>query len=262
MSVTGFDRRDQITVAAGVSPQGGVRNGMAMSSVRASAGALARLVRHLGRKVRGYDSPRISAADGLVVEEREQLIRRILSTIHNNSILLCGGPGTGKTSLLLHLKERLSAGGDSVTEFFPVYIDLHDVPERLLFATVANAVTQQLAPMPILSHADWSPAPGSVYGHRDLANDFRCVLRTLRERGTGQARLVLLVDGIDELNNYAPRTAQRVRSLFMASLDGSLVMVASAVNIDKHWEQEGSPWYNFFEEIELSPSRREPRRPG
>jgi len=72
----------------------------------------------------------------------------------------------------------------------------------------------------------------------------------------------LLVDGIDELNHYDPRTTQRVRSLFMASLAENLVMVASAVEIDKHWEQEGSPWYNFFEEIEISPSRREPRRPG
>jgi hypothetical protein len=41
----------------------------------------------------------------------------------------------------------------------------------------------------------------------------------------------------------------------MASLAESLVMVASAIQIDRHWEQEGSPWYNFFEEIELVPAR-------
>ena len=233
-----------------------------MNTVRASVRSLARLFRRFGKGTCKDSSSQQSKSGGLELPGRERLIRQILSTIHNNSILLCGGPGTGKTSLLLHLKERLSAGGDSVTEFFPVYIDLHDVPERLLFATVANAVTEQLAPMPILSHATWSPASGSVYGHRDLANDFRSVLRTLKERSTGQARLVLLIDDIDELNNYAPRTAQRVRSLFMASFDGSLVMVASAVKIDKHWEQEGSPWYNFFEEIELPPVGRVKRRPG
>ncbi len=94
---------------------------------------------------------------------------------------------------------------------------------------------------------------GGSYGHRDLANDFRAVIRTLRESSVSEIRLVLLVEGIDELNTYHPRTTQRVRSLFMASLDGNLVMVATAVEIDKHWEQEGSPWYNFFEEIELSP---------
>jgi len=37
----------------------------------------------------------------------------------------------------------------------------------------------------------------------------------------------------------------------MAGLDGNLVMVATAIEIDKQWDQEGSPWYNFFEEIEL-----------
>ena len=220
-----------------------------MSSVRASARALARLVRRLGRRVRGDDSPRISAADGLVVEEREPLIRRILSTIHNNSILLCGRAGSGKTSILFHLKERLSAGGDPTTEFFPVYIDLHGVPEHLLFATVADGVLGQLVFSPPTKVARF----GSDYGHRDLANDLRSVIRTLRKRSHRQARLVLLVDGIDELNHYDPRTRQRVRSLFMASLAKNLVMVASAVEIDKHWEKEGSPWYNFFEEIELPP---------
>jgi hypothetical protein len=28
-------------------------------------------------------------------------------------------------------------------------------------------------------------------------------------------------------------------------------MVASATRISRRWEREGSPWYNFFEEIEL-----------
>ena len=233
-----------------------------MNRVRAVVRTLGGLFGRLGRGVHEGGSSRHLSPEGSIVSGHEQLIRQILSTIRNNSILLCGEPGTGKTSLLLHLKERLSTGGDPATDFFPVYIDLHEVPERLLFVTVANAVTEQLAPMPILSHAGWSPAPGSVYSHRYLANDFRSVLRTLRKRSHRQARLVLLVDGIDELNNYAPRTAQRVRSLFMASLDGSLVMVASAVKIDKHWEQEGSPWYNFFEEIELPPGNRVKTRPG
>jgi hypothetical protein len=48
----------------------------------------------------------------------------------------------------------------------------------------------------------------------------------------------------------------------MASLDGNLVMVATAVEIDKQWEQEGSPWYNFFEEIEVPPRTGESTGPG
>jgi len=229
-----------------------------MNTVRAVVRTLGSLFGRLGRGGHEGGSSRHFSPEGSIVSGHEQLIRQILSTIHNNSILLRGGSKTGKTSLLLHLKERLSTGGDPATDFFPVYIDLHDVPERLLFATIANAVTEQLGPMPASRAASF----GTDYGHRDLANDFRSVLRALRKHSTGQARLVLLINGIDELNHYAPRTAQRVRSLFMASLDGSLVMVASAVEIDRHWEQEGSPWYNFFEEIEFPQANRLKTGPG
>ena len=131
--------------------------------------------------------------------------------------------------------------------FFPAYVNLEGVPEQLLFATVADAVLEQL---------DFAPPSkverfGADYGHRELVGDFRAVIRTLKQSSPRSARLVLLVDHIDELNTYDPRTTQRVRGLFMTGLDGVLVMVATAVEIDKRWEQEGSPWYNFFEEIGL-----------
>jgi hypothetical protein len=226
-----------------------------MTSFRHSARAFARLLARFGTRDRSRDAVRHSDPDRLEGEEREQLIRRILSTIHNNSILLCGGSGTGKTSILLQLNERLAVAEDPATAFFPVYVDLHGVPEELLFATVADEVLNQLAfaaPTKVLRF-------GADYDHRDLASDFRGVIQTLSECSPKQARLVLLVEGIDELNHYDPRTTQRVRSLFMASLAENLVMVASAVEIDKHWEQEGSPWYNFFEEIELHPTDCSPR---
>ena len=221
-----------------------------VTSVLSFQRALIHLVRRLGIGGRSLDSPRLVTTDDSIKEERERLVRRILSTIHNNSILLCGEPGTGKTATLLHLKERLAAAEDPDTEFFPVYNDLHGVSEELLFPTVADAVLGQLAFAPPTKAARF----GADYGHRDLAGDFRAVIQALAVSRPQQARLVLLVDGIDELNHFDPRTTQRVRSLFMASLAENLVMVASAVEIDKHWEQEGSPWYNFFEEIELLPA--------
>jgi len=229
-----------------------------MISVRTSITALARLVRSLGSRIRGDDPPQFSSAQGLAGEERKELIRRILSSIRNNSILLNGQPGTGKTSILLCLKGCLADAEDPAMDFYPVYIDLHGVAEDLLFATVADAVLGQLSFAPPSKVALF----GSDYGHRDLARDFRGVIRVLQERSQKSARLTLLVDGIDELNHYNPRTTQRVRSLFMAGLAESLVMVASAVEIDKHWEEEGSPWYNFFEEIELLPTCGEPGCPG
>jgi len=64
---------------------------------------------------------------------------------------------------------------------------------------------------------------------------------------------VLLIDEVDELNDYDPRINQKLRSLFMKSFAESLVAVVSGVEIKKQWEREGSPWYNFFEEIEVKP---------
>jgi hypothetical protein len=184
---------------------------------------------------------------GDIREEREQLMRRILSTIRNNSILLCGAPARATTPILQALRELLEANEDPEIAFFPVYIDLHEVAEDLLFPAVADAVLGQLS----FSPPNKVTLFGKSYGHRNLARDLRAVIRTLDESSPRQARLVLLIDGIDELNHYRPRTTQRVRSLFMAGLGESLVMVASAVEIDKRWEQQGSPWYNFFEEIDL-----------
>ncbi len=39
----------------------------------------------------------------------------------------------------------------------------------------------------------------------------------------------------------------------MKSFAENLVAVVSGVEIRKQWDKEGSPWYNFFEEIEVTP---------
>ncbi len=236
-----------------------------MTAVCTTTSALLRLFCHLGRGAHHHRPSRQPAPDTLEFHGQGALIQRILSTIHNNSILLRGGPGCGKTAVLLQLKKRLEGGGDPFEEFFPIFVDLHEVPEDLLFATVANAVTEQLFSTAVATGTGCPPAAGPGYDHRDLTHDIRHELRKLGRRKGRRTRLVLLVDGIDRLNSCSAKTAQRVRSLFMASLDGTLVMVATAVEIDRDWEEEGSPWYNFFEEIELTPPHGEAeraRRPG
>lgn len=39
----------------------------------------------------------------------------------------------------------------------------------------------------------------------------------------------------------------------MKSFAENLVAVVSGVAIKREWEREGSPWYNFFEEIDVGP---------
>jgi hypothetical protein len=182
---------------------------------------------------------------------RERLIARVLSTIHNNSILLTGESGIGKTSILRELERRLRTIDDPAYLFFPVYIDLESIPEDRLFSTAGNAVLREVGRLCPDSVGDDRANRGDDYDHRDLAGDLRRVVDALGATSPKMVRLVLLVDGIDEVNNYHQRTTQRLRGLFMASVAENLVMVASGSGISREWEREGSPWYNFFEEIEL-----------
>jgi hypothetical protein len=192
----------------------------------------------------------------------ELLVDRVLGTIHNNSILLCGRPGIGKSSVLRELERRLPRIEDPVFEFFPVSIDLRELPEHRLFAARGGMIHSTF------DQIDWKPwgehpdTLTSEYCHRDLIADLRRVVRGLGCCSCRRVKIVLLIDGINRFNDYHPRTAQRLRGLFMTSLAEHLVMVAAGTRIDKLWEREGSPWYNFFEEIELGeilPRDDEPR---
>jgi tetratricopeptide (TPR) repeat protein len=187
---------------------------------------------------------------------RDRLIDRILQTVHNNSLLLFGERRIGKTSIQHHLKRRLQELDDPGYEFYPVYIDLQGTPENRFFSTMAQDVFEDLAPVlgGLKPGADLS---GDGYSYRDFVRDLREVIKTLKKRNKKKVKLVLLIDEVDELNDYDPRVNQKLRSLFMKSFADNLVAVVSGVGIKKHWESEGSPWYNFFEEIEVKPFARE-----
>jgi hypothetical protein len=184
---------------------------------------------------------------------RDDLMERVLQTVHNNSILLYGERRIGKTSFQHRLKKRLRELNDPRFQFYPVYIDLQGIPESKFFATLAHDVFDELGPL--LDGVEPSPAlhGDAQYGYRDLVRDIRSVLEALNSAAPKRAKLVLLIDEVDELNNYDPRVNQRLRSLFMKGFAEDLVAVVSGVGIKKGWESEGSPWYNFFEEIQVKP---------
>jgi tetratricopeptide (TPR) repeat protein len=171
---------------------------------------------------------------------RDRLIDRILQTVHNNSLLLFGERRIGKTSIQHHLKKRLQELDDPTYDFYPVYIDLQGTPEDRFFSTMAQDVFEDLAPVidGLEPSADLS---GDGYSYRDFVRDLREVIKALRKRSKKKIKLVLLIDEVDELNDYDPRVNQKLRSLFMKSFADSLVAVVSGVGIKKHWESEGSP---------------------
>jgi len=182
---------------------------------------------------------------------RRELVDRILQTIHNNSLLIYGERRIGKTSIQHQLKKRLRELDDPLYEFHPVYVDLQGTPETRFFQTIAEDIFQGLAP--VLGGLRPGKDISGDYSYRDFVSDIRAVLKTLKERTSKKVRLVLLIDEVDELNDYDPRINQKLRSLFMKNFAESLVAVVSGVEIKKQWEREGSPWYNFFEEIEVKP---------
>jgi len=182
---------------------------------------------------------------------RRDLVDRILQTIHNNSLLLYGERRIGKTSIQHQIKKRLSQLDDPAYEFHPVYIDLQGTPETRFFATLADDIFEELEP--VLDGLQPAKDTSRDYDYRDFVRDVRAVLKTLKKRTSKKIKLVLLIDEVDELNDYDPRINQKLRSLFMKSFAENLASVVSGVEIKKHWEREGSPWYNFFEEIRVEP---------
>jgi tetratricopeptide (TPR) repeat protein len=182
---------------------------------------------------------------------RRQLVDRILQTIHNNSLLLYGERRIGKTSIQHQLKRRLLEIDDPYFAFHPVYIDLQGTPQEQFFWTIAKDFVEELAPT--LEGLEITGSTPANYDYRDLVGDLRAVIRYLQGNSSKTVKLVLLIDEVDELNEYDPRINQRLRSLFMKNFAENLVAVVSGVEIKKRWEREGSPWYNFFEEIEVRP---------
>ncbi len=187
---------------------------------------------------------------------REPLIDRVLQTIPNNSLLLYGERRIGKTSLLHHLKRRLEQLDDPEFAFHPVLVDLQGVTEERFFGALMVAILDELGPLLPPGGVDAAAAASDGYGYHELARDLRAVLEALGRRTDKHVKLVLLIDEVDELNSYDPKVNQRLRSLFMRAFSEHLVAVVSGVEILKQWERAGSPWYNFFEEIEVAPLGR------
>jgi hypothetical protein len=188
---------------------------------------------------------------------RELLLKNILQTIHNNSIMLFGERRIGKTSVQHHLKKRLNQVIDPDYAFYPVFIDLQGVPQERFFITLKEELFHEFASL--LGEHGGGPISANVsaYDYRELVDDIRKLLKLLTACTEKKVRVVLLIDEVDQLNSYDPRINQRLRSLFMRNFSENLVAVVSGVGIKKHWDGEGSPWYNFFEEVEVKPFRYE-----
>ncbi len=211
--------------------------------------------RRRNRLLRGRFNPYVAGAPILEAARffgRKKLLDYVLRRVPNNCIMLYGERRIGKTSFQHQLKRALSELDDPDHKFFPVFIDLQGVPQERFFATVAGEIFHELGPKLPGIQPQLAPTRDE-YGYRDLVKDMSTVLKLLNESTSRKVKLVLLIDEVDELNDYDPRVNQRLRSLFMRAFADNLSTVVSGVSIKKQWEREGSPWYNFFQEIEVKP---------
>jgi hypothetical protein len=217
--------------------------------------AISRYLRHRIAFINKYN-PYIAGAPVLnekMFFGRNDLLRRILNALPNNSLMLYGPRRIGKTTLLHQLRKKLEQSTDSQHRFFPVYSDLQGVDETRFFATLALDIYEALSGQ--ITNPEQLRISGKPehYSSRDFSSDLREILRQLPQNSV----LVLLIDEVDELNRYSARTNQQLRSIFMKTFAENLVAVMAGSYIRKKWDSEGSPWYNFFSEIAVGPIDRE-----
>src|SRR5205085_12647410 len=135
--------------------------------------------------------------------------------------------------------------------------DLQGVPESGFFDAVMTDIVDQVRP-PADTLASLRFRPGrESYDGRDFSHDLQRVVEELMTRTPRKVKLVLLIDEVDVLNEYSERVNQRLRSIFMKTFSEHLVAIMSGVGIKRIWQSEGSSWYNFFDEIELTAFTRE-----
>jgi len=212
------------------------------------------------RAIRRRFNPYIAGAP--VLEDdmffgRQKLMTRILNVLHHNSLMITGERRIGKTTFLYHLKKALEADTGTEYKFFPVFTDLQGVPESAFFHTLLADVADalQLSP-PTLAALRFKPEL-EKYDGRDFSHDLQRVIEELKARTDRRVKLALLIDEVDVLNEYSERVNQRLRSIFMKTFSEHLVAIMSGVGVKRTWKSEGSPWYNFFDEVELKALSRE-----
>jgi len=206
------------------------------------------------RALRNRFNPYIAGApvmDDEMFFGRDKLMARIMNVLHHNSLMITGERRIGKTTFLYHLKKSLEADEWTEYKFFPVFTDLQGVTEddffHALMADVAEALALPPSRLEVLRFRREQPQ----YDGRDFSHDLQRVIESLKGRTPKKVKLVLLIDEVDVLNDFSERINQRLRSIFMKTFSEHLVAIMSGVGIRRSWQSEGSPWYNFFDEVEL-----------
>jgi GAF domain-containing protein len=188
---------------------------------------------------------------------REPLLKRVLSVLHQNSLLLHGERRIGKTTVLRQLELRLNVNNDPEYRFRPVYIDLQGLEEATFFHHMMEEVLHRFGKRAKGLSLRYSSTRSS-YSGREFQRDLRVLITTLcgPQQDGRIDRLVLLMDEADVMYGYDERILQEFRRIFMNDYAAYLSVVFAAVNIQRQWKRYESPLYNLFQPIEITPLPR------
>lgn len=201
---------------------------------------------------------------------RHDLLRRIISTLHNNSIMIHGERRIGKTTLLYQLANALQEVEDEEFWFVSVYVDLEGTTEEEFFHLLMDEIAHTLRELPALAPAQVEVLDGLLnlrlaenqYTDREFNRDLRQVIHILERYGAVkhpgcQVRLILLMDEMDTLSRFNHLIQQQLRRIFMRDFAATLGAVVAGIEISKEWERIESPWFNLFNEIAMTPFSRD-----
>ncbi|MCB0113773.1 MAG: ATP-binding protein, partial [Caldilineaceae bacterium] len=201
---------------------------------------------------------------------RQELLQRIVDTLHNNSIMIHGERRIGKTTLLYQLAARLREVDDAEYWFIPLYIDLEGTTESGFFHFLMEEILNGAMTMPSAKEnlqpefedLLYRTTPTDDYSDREFSRDLREVIKVLQAYGetrfpNKQLRLILLLDEMDVMSSYSRLVQQRLRRIFMRDFAATLGAVVAGIQISKDWDRVESPWYNLFNEIALGPFNRD-----
>lgn len=201
---------------------------------------------------------------------REELLQRIVDTLHNNSIMIHGERRIGKTTLLYQLGSRLREVDDPEFWFIPVYADLEGTTQEGFFHFLMEEIVSVVRLLPGdtttlfkgIGELDMIRKGALDYTDRNFSRDLRHLLQSLTVYGQvahpdRKLRLILLLDEMDVMSHYDHLVQQQLRRTFMRDFAATLGAVVAGIQISKAWDRVESPWYNLFNEIKLEPFDRD-----
>ena len=201
---------------------------------------------------------------------RHDLLRRIVSTLHNNSIMIHGERRIGKTTLLYQLANALQEVEDKEFWFVSVYIDLEGTSEAEFFHLLMDEIAHTVSKLPGLPPESTDTLNRHLHLHmaenqytdREFNRDLRRVIHILETYSAERypacrVRLILLLDEMDTLSRFNHLIQQQLRRIFMRDFAATLGAVVAGIEISKEWERVQRSWFNLFNEIAMAPFSRD-----